>query len=208
LVEAITPEIEAMAGDAGSGLSKGGMKTKLMAARTATAAGCAMAITEGGRMLRPLKALGGWRASDMVRGQARPAGGAQGVDRGDEAAGRACGSMPARWRAGRGKSLLPAGVTRMSTGTFQRGDPVTLQGPDGAALGLGLSRYTATEARAIAGHRSDEIEAILGYPGARRWFIATTWRSETGGGQGRRDCLSGKERRRCHERESDIQSPR
>jgi glutamate 5-kinase len=42
---------------------------------------------------------------------------------------------------------------------------VTLEGPDGAALGLGLSRYTAEEARAIAGHRSDEIEAILGYPG-------------------------------------------
>jgi glutamate 5-kinase len=56
LIEAITPEIEAMAGDAGSGLSKGGMKTKLMAARTATAAGCAMAITEGARM-NPLTAL-------------------------------------------------------------------------------------------------------------------------------------------------------
>ncbi|MCE8442164.1 glutamate 5-kinase, partial [Rhodovulum sulfidophilum] len=53
LIEEITPEIEAMAGDAGSGLSKGGMKTKLMAARTATGAGCALAITEGSR-LRPL----------------------------------------------------------------------------------------------------------------------------------------------------------
>ena len=47
VIEAITPEIEAMAGDAGSGLSKGGMKTKLMAAKTATAAGCDMVITEG-----------------------------------------------------------------------------------------------------------------------------------------------------------------
>ena len=56
VIDDITPEIEAMAGDAGSGLSKGGMKTKVMAARTATAAGCAMAITEGS-VLRPLTAL-------------------------------------------------------------------------------------------------------------------------------------------------------
>jgi len=64
----------------------------------------------------------------------------------------------------RGKSLLPAGVTDVS-GAFQRGDPVTLAAPDGAAIGLGLSRYTAVEATAIAGHRSDEIEDLLGYPG-------------------------------------------
>ena len=63
-----------------------------------------------------------------------------------------------------GKSLLPAGVASV-IGEFQRGDPITLEGPDGARLGLGLSRYTAEEARAIAGHRSDEIAAILGYPG-------------------------------------------
>ena len=56
VIDAITPEIEAMAGDAGSGLSKGGMKTKLMAAKTATAAGCAMVITEGSR-LNPLSAI-------------------------------------------------------------------------------------------------------------------------------------------------------
>jgi glutamate 5-kinase len=66
VIAAITPEIEAMAGDAGSGLSKGGMKTKVMAARTATAAGCAMAITEGAR-LNPLSALeNGARATWFV----------------------------------------------------------------------------------------------------------------------------------------------
>ena len=63
-----------------------------------------------------------------------------------------------------GKSLLPAGVTHVS-GTFHRGDPVTMRGPDAHALGIGLTRYTAAEARAIAGHRSSDIEAILGYPG-------------------------------------------
>jgi glutamate 5-kinase len=56
LVDQITPEIEAMAGDPISGLSKGGMKTKLLAAKTAVAGGCAMAIMEGST-LRPLKAL-------------------------------------------------------------------------------------------------------------------------------------------------------
>ncbi|MEH6772769.1 MAG: glutamate 5-kinase, partial [Cereibacter changlensis] len=56
LVEAITPEIEAMAGDPVSGFSKGGMKTKVMAAKTAVAGGCAMAIMEGS-VLRPLTAL-------------------------------------------------------------------------------------------------------------------------------------------------------
>jgi glutamate 5-kinase len=64
----------------------------------------------------------------------------------------------------RGKSLLPAGVTSV-IGDFGRGDPVELRSPEGHALGMGLTRYTAEEARAIRGHRSDEIEALLGYPG-------------------------------------------
>jgi glutamate 5-kinase len=65
---------------------------------------------------------------------------------------------------GSGKSLLPAGVT-VVLGSFGRGEPVAIQGPDGAALGKGLIRYTAAEAKAIAGHKSAEIEAILGYAG-------------------------------------------
>jgi glutamate 5-kinase len=163
VIPAITPEIEAMAGDAGSGLSKGGMKTKLMAARTATAAGCAMAITEGS-VLNPLEALEKganatwftatedpqtarkhWIAAMKPKGAVR-------LDAGAVAA------------LGRGKSLLPAGVTRVE-GRFLRGDPVAVEGPDGARLGLGLIRYTSDEAAAIAGHQSAEIERILGYPG-------------------------------------------
>ncbi|MBC6438079.1 MAG: glutamate 5-kinase [Rhodobacteraceae bacterium] len=163
LIESITPEIEAMAGDAGSGLSKGGMKTKLLAARTATAAGCAMAITAGAR-LHPLSALGAgapatWFTATLDPQAARkrwiaamkPKGGLQ-LDAGAVAA------------LVRGKSLLPAGVTSV-TGRFRRGDPVALLGPDGSTLGQGLTRYTAREACAIAGHQSGRIEAILGYPG-------------------------------------------
>ena len=163
VVESITPEIAAMAGDAGTGLSKGGMKTKLMAARTATASGCAMAIAQGAGM-NPLAAIAAgarvtWFTATLDPQTARKrwisAMKPKGCLRLDAGAAEALG---------RGSSLLPAGV-RDVTGDFQRGDPVALEGPDGARLGLGLCRYTAEEARAIAGHRSDEIEAILGYPG-------------------------------------------
>ncbi len=163
LIETITPEVEAMAGDAVSGVSKGGMKTKLMAARTAVGAGCAMAITEGS-VLRPLAALAEgatctWFLPDGDPQLARkrwiaamkPKGGVK-VDEGAAAA------------LTQGKSLLPAGV-RGVTGSFGRGDPVSILGPHGEELGKGLARYTAEEARLIMGHRSDEIGAILGYPG-------------------------------------------
>ena len=63
-----------------------------------------------------------------------------------------------------GKSLLPAGV-RAVGGPFGRGAPVAILGPGGEVLGKGLIRYTSAEAKAIAGHKSAEIEAILGYAG-------------------------------------------
>ena len=65
---------------------------------------------------------------------------------------------------GQGRSLLPAGVTAVK-GQFERGDPDTIAGPDGAALGQGLSNYRATEAQTIAGHHSDRITQLLGYAG-------------------------------------------
>ena len=63
-----------------------------------------------------------------------------------------------------GNSLLPAGVTAVA-GDFKRGDPVAIADPSGHVLGLGLTRYTAEEARAIQGHHSAQIETLLGYPG-------------------------------------------
>ena len=63
-----------------------------------------------------------------------------------------------------GKSLLPAGVTAV-TGSFGRGDPVTILGPQNTTLGLGLCRYTSAEARQIMGRQSADIEEILGYIG-------------------------------------------
>lgn len=162
-VEKITPEIEAMAGDPISGLSKGGMKTKVMAAKTAVAGGCAMAIMEGS-VARPLTALAQganctWFLADgdpqAARkrwiGAMKPRGDLY-LDAGAVAALRD------------GKSLLPAGVTKI-VGRFGRGEPVTISGPNGEALGKGLVRYTSDEARKIAGHKSGEIEVILGYAG-------------------------------------------
>ncbi|SFQ30378.1 glutamate 5-kinase [Roseivivax halotolerans] len=163
VIERITPEIEAMAGDAGSGLSKGGMKTKILAAKTATAAGCAMAITEGSGV-KPLSALEAGAPVTWFTPQTDPhtarkrwiaamkPRGALVVDAGAETALTA------------GRSLLPAGVANVE-GSFGRGDPVAIKTVGGAMLGYGLTRYTAAEARAIRGHKSNEIEAILGYPG-------------------------------------------
>lgn len=163
LVEEITPAIEAMAGDPISGLSKGGMKTKLMAAKTAVAGGCAMAIMEGS-ILRPLTALAEganrtWFVAERDPQAARKRWIAAMKPRGEVFVD--AGAVTA---LAEGKSLLPAGVKKV-TGSFGRGDPVSILGPDGVGLGIGLVRYTATEAKAIAGHRSRDIEAILGYAG-------------------------------------------
>jgi glutamate 5-kinase len=64
----------------------------------------------------------------------------------------------------RGTSLLPPGIVAIE-GQFERGDPVVVRDRAGAEIGRGLSAYGATDARAIAGHKSGEIEAILGYRG-------------------------------------------
>lgn len=158
----ITAEIEDMAGDAGSGLSKGGMKTKLMAAKIATAAGCRMAITQG-EVLNPLRALNEGAAATWFRADTDP----QAARKGWIAAMKPKGSVSldrgALVALRSGKSLLPAGVSDIS-GSFQRGDPVAITDGAGHTVGHGLVRYTADEALKIKGRKSNEIEAVLGYP--------------------------------------------
>jgi glutamate 5-kinase len=164
VVETITPMIEAMGGEPPPGYSSGGMRTKLAAARIATSAGCAMAIARG-HIAHPLRALqegarctwflaapeGRSARKQWILGTLQPLG-AVTVDAG-----------AARALAG-GRSLLPAGV-RALTGRFERGDAVEVRGPDGALLGRGLSAYASGDAARIIGHRSVEIEAILGWRG-------------------------------------------
>ncbi|RUO98452.1 glutamate 5-kinase [Hyphomicrobium sp.] len=164
LVTEITPEIEAMAGDAGTELSKGGMKTKITAGKIALAAGTNMVITTG-KIAHPLRAISqGARVtwfiakSDPVTARKRWISG-QLVPNGqiflDAGAEKALLT---------GKSLLPAGVTRID-GSFDRGDAVIIRAADGRELGRGLVAYTAAEARRIMGKRSSETAAILGYEG-------------------------------------------
>lgn len=163
-VRELTPEIEAMAGVAGTPMGTGGMVTKLIAARIAMDAGCAMAIAPG-KGLGPLGALeaGGsctWflpsqepRAARKrwIAGALKP----EGTLAVDDGAARALT---------RGKSLLPAGVIRVD-GVFQKGAPVCVVDAAGRALGVGLCAYPAEEARALVGHRSGDITAVLGYRG-------------------------------------------
>ena len=163
LIETITPAIEAMAGDPVSGLSKGGMKTKLMAAKTAVAGGCAMAIMEGS-VLRPLTALAQGAARTWFLAKGDPQGARKRWIGAMKPRGEVTLDAGAAKAMAHGKSLLPAGVTEVA-GRFGRGEPVAILGPNGDVLGKGLIRYTADEARAIAGHRSGDIEAILGYAG-------------------------------------------
>lgn len=164
VVETVTPDIEAMGGEPPPGYSSGGMRTKLAAARIATQAGCAMAIARGD-MAHPLAALadcarctwflpapeGRTARKRWIAGSLAPLG-SYVVDAGAARALRG------------GRSLLPAGV-RSVAGSFERGDPVVVTDAAGTALARGLSAYGSSDAERIIGHRSDEIEAILGWRG-------------------------------------------
>ncbi len=161
-ISEITPEIEAMAGDVGTGLSKGGMKTKLIAARTAMRAGSAMVISKGAD-LNPLRLLDQGAKATWFRPGTDPARAYKSWIAAMKPRGEITVDTGAAAALLQGKSLLPAGVTAVS-GDFGRGDPVGIVGSDGSRIGIGLSRYTAREAREIAGHRTAEIEKILGYP--------------------------------------------
>jgi len=164
LVERVSEEVMAMGGEPPPGYSSGGMRTKLIAARIATGAGCAMAIARG-EDHHPLRAL--WQGGRCTWFAAAPEGrtarkawiagslaplGSLTVD---EGAARALA---------RGGSLLPVGV-RAVQGGFRRGDPVAVRDGDGRELARGLCAYDAEEAARIAGRRSEEIEAILGWRG-------------------------------------------
>ncbi len=163
-VAEITPEIEAMAGAAASGDSSGGMVTKLTAAKLCLGAGTKMVITEGKRT-NPLASLENGGACTWFLPSGNPqtarklwiAGSLQPVGAVivDEGAVKALKN---------GRSLLPAGVAGI-TGNFERGDAVAIKAPDGREIGRGLSAYSSDDARLLVGHKTDEIEALLGYRG-------------------------------------------
>ena len=163
-VAEITPAIEAMAGGSLSDVGSGGMITKIAAAHIAVRAGCHMIIAAGApdhalSAIRdgapctwfaahdnPLTARKRW-----IAGTLRPSGTVV-IDDG------------ARRALGRGKSLLPAGVVS-ADGGFRRGDLVCVEDTTGREVGRGLSAYAADDVGRILGHKSGEIERILGYRG-------------------------------------------
>jgi len=162
LVERITPDIEAMAGAAASELSRGGMRTKLDAGKIATAAGTAMVITAGTR-LSPLRAVERGERFTLFRPSAHPVKGYKTWIAGQlEPGGRLTVDAGAVGALMSGKSLLPAGV-RQVAGNFSRGDTVAILSPEGREIARGLVAYDAADAVRIAGLKTAEIEAVLGY---------------------------------------------
>ncbi len=161
-VPEITPEIERMAGAAGEG-ARGGMVTKLIAAKTATRGGCALVIARGA-VDRPLSALERGAPCTWFPASGTPAAARKQWIAAMKPAGALVVDAGAAEALRRGASLLPAGLRRVE-GAFERGDPVAILGEDGAALGAALSGYDATESARIAGLRSSEIADALGHAG-------------------------------------------
>lgn len=164
IVDEITPEIEAMAGGAGSALGTGGMATKIIAAKLATAAGCHVAIAMGATM-RPLTAMTSGSKCTWFRAAASPQAARKrwiaGTLKPQGALTIDAGAVSALHS---GKSLLPAGVVAVA-GNFERGDCVTVAAVDGTEIGRGLIAYDAGDASTIQGRRSSEIERALGFRG-------------------------------------------
>ena len=164
-VPELTPEIEALAGGAGSDVGTGGMVTKLSAARIATAAGIPMALMSGrdpgqlialvegrsvhGTVFRAradrLEARKRWLAFGMA---------VKGAIALDPGAVRALTTQ--------GKSLLPAGVSGVE-GDFAAGETVAVTDGAGREVARGITNFSAQELRQIMGHRTTEIEELLGY---------------------------------------------
>jgi glutamate 5-kinase len=163
-VDALTPEIEAMAGGAHASHSIGGMKTKLDAARIACSSGLPMVIASGLRLgavsdvldgKGPMTTFGSSENGLTQRKRwiafGRSSRGALRIDRGARDA-----------LIDRGKSLLPAGIVSVE-GAFGLGEAVTIKDPAGRDVARGLTNYTSEEIERIKGCQSGDIEGILGY---------------------------------------------
>ena len=163
-VDAITPEIEAMAGESAGEDGSGGMITKIEAARMALQAGCRLVISDG-RELHPLKRLGAAEQATWFVSQAEPQTARKRWIAGSlNPVGTVVVDAGAARALSQGKSLLPAGVTSIA-GAFQRGDPVVVAIESGAEIARGLVAYDSDDAARIMGRQSDDIESILGYRG-------------------------------------------
>ncbi len=164
--QAGAPELERMAGGAGSSIGRGGMLTKILAAKRAARSGASTVIAWGREpdvlirlaageaigtaLIAPTQKMAArkqWMADHL---QLR---GAVIIDEGAVTKVRQ-----------QGKSLLPIGITEVQ-GEFHRGDVIAVLAPDGIELGRGLANYGSSEARLIARKASREFEKLLGFTG-------------------------------------------
>jgi glutamate 5-kinase len=162
--DALDPRLEALAGGAGSALAKGGMLTKVQAAKRAARSGAHTVIASGAEPDVLLRLARGERIGTLLTAQTVPlAARKQWLADHLSVTGQVqldAGAVRALTRDG--KSLLPIGVTAV-TGEFQRGEVVACVDPSGREIARGLANYSAEEARRIIRRPSGEIEAILGY---------------------------------------------
>jgi glutamate 5-kinase len=158
------PELERMAGGAGSGIGKGGMITKILAAKRAAGSGASTLIAWGREpdvllRLSQGEGIGTWLLAQTPKAQARKRWmadhlqlrGSVTVDAGAVAK-----------LTEEGKSLLPVGMVSVD-GDFARGDVIAVRSPEGAEIARGLANYASAEARLICRKPSSEFEGLLGY---------------------------------------------
>ena len=158
------PALEAMAGGAGSSIGRGGMLTKVLAARRAARSGAHTVIAWGREpdvltRLAAGEAIGTQLEAATTRLTARRQ---WMVDHLHTAGEVVLDAGAVQKLTQEGKSLLPIGVVAVR-GEFGRGQVITCVGEDGVPVARGLTSYTASEVRRIMRHSSSEIEAILGY---------------------------------------------
>ena len=162
-VEVITAEIENMAGESTNQNSRGGMKTKIEAAKIATASGTTMVIGSGKPDNPITKIAEGARSTWFAPARNPVNDRKKWIAGGLEVAGLIVVDSGAIVALKSGKSLLPAGVTQI-TGNFSRGDTVEIANLDGIRIGRGLIEYDSDDAHKIAGLQSTEIQSVLRQP--------------------------------------------
>jgi glutamate 5-kinase len=163
-VAGITPAIEAMAGESVSGFGRGGMASKIAAARIATGAGCSVLIGKG-KTDHPIAAIRTGARHTRFAASTTPAAARKRWIAGVlKPAGTLIIDAGAAKALSDGKSLLPAGI-RQIDGRFERGDAVLVKDQQGHEIARGLAAYGVEDAERIAGKRTADIEAILGYRG-------------------------------------------
>jgi glutamate 5-kinase len=157
------PALEAMAGGAGSGISKGGMITKVRAAQRAARSGAHTLIASGRETdVLPRLSQGEALGTLLVASATPLAARKQWLADHLQLAGSLILDAGAAQALASGKSLLPIGVTAVE-GEFERGAAVACRSADGREIARGLVNYSSSEARRIARQPSSEIEALLGY---------------------------------------------